>query len=457
MEASTEMDIGRYLRLIYKKRMLFALTAMAFTAVVVLVSYLVPKVYEAKSTIFIERNFLNELIKNVTVTPSFEEKIKALSIVMKSRSLVLKVMGDLDLDMNGKSPEQIEALLKNFQDKTDVGVEINKVNKKDMDLFIVSYRDSDPKLASNYVNLLVRRYIEENLSLKREEAYGANQFIMDQITIFKGKLDRTEAEIEKLRSGKGVLSVDRLPPLRKKLQDLLMQYTENHPDVIKLKMEIEQVKNSQGNSVKTRGLEADAPASGPAAEAAPGASGGSANVAGSPSDAPAGKKNLKDLERERESIKKVYEDLLATLGKSEVSTQVEVQDKAGAFRILDPAVVPRRPISPNILKIILLGLLGGIAAGTGLIVGLDLLDTSVRSVETVKNLGLPVLAVIPLIQTQQEKAAIRKKDSMLYMAIGVYLTGLLAVVALEIMELPYIDNIVGAARTEIANSLKKAR
>jgi len=457
MEASTEMDIGRYLRLIYKKRMLFALTAMAFTAVVVLVSYLVPKVYEAKSTIFIERNFLNELIKNVTVTPSFEEKIKALSIVMKSRSLVLKVMGDLDLDMNGKSPEQIEALLKNFQDKTDVGVEINKVNKKDMDLFIVSYRDSDPKLASNYVNLLVRRYIEENLSLKREEAYGANQFIMDQITIFKGKLDRTEAEIEKLRSGKGVLSVDRLPPLRKKLQDLLMQYTENHPDVIKLKMEIEQVKNSQGNSVKTRGLEADAPASGPAAEAAPGASGGSANVAGSPSDAPTGKKNLKDLERERESIKKVYEDLLATLGKSEVSTQVEVQDKAGAFRILDPAVVPRRPISPNILKIILLGLLGGIAAGTGLIVGLDLLDTSVRSVETVKNLGLPVLAVIPLIQTQQEKAAIRKKDSMLYMAIGVYLTGLLAVVALEIMELPYIDNIVGAARTEIANSLKKAR
>ncbi len=444
-EASTELDIGRYLRLIYKKRVLFALSAMAVTAAVVIIGYLMPKEYEAKSTIVIERNFLNDLIKNITITPSFEEKIKALSTVMLSRGLVLKVMGDLDLDTNGKSPQQIEGLLKNFQDKTAVGVQINKMNKSNTDLFIVSYRDTDPKLAANYVNLLVRRYIEENLSLKREEAYGANRFIMEQIDIFKDKIDRADAEI-----ARGAVSADRLQPLQKKLQELLVQYTEDHPNVIRLKMEIEELKKSKGHAAKTRVSEAKAQANGPAAEAE---SGGRVNVP----DIPAGKKDLKDLVRDRDSNKKIYEELLATLARSEVSTQVEVQDKAGAFRILDPAVVPRRPISPNMLKIILLGVLGGIAAGIGLIVGLDYLDTSVRSVETVKKLGLPVLAVIPAIQTQQETEAIRKKDGVLYTAIGLYLMGLLVVVTVETMELAYIDDFVNAARTEISNSLKKTR
>src|SRR5512143_2647595 len=137
MEESGDLDIKRYLRLIYKKRVLFAMTAMAVTTAMVVGSYLMPKVYEAKSIIFIERNFLNDLIKNVTVAPAFEEKIKALSIVMKSRSLLVKVMGDIDLDINNKSPENLERILKKFQDKTDIKVEINKENRRDMDLFIV--------------------------------------------------------------------------------------------------------------------------------------------------------------------------------------------------------------------------------------------------------------------------------------------------------------------------------
>jgi succinoglycan biosynthesis transport protein ExoP len=459
MEASNELDIGRYLSLIYKKRVLFALTAMTFTAVVVVVSYLIPKQYEAKSMVFIERNYLNELIKNVTVTPSFDEKVKALSTVIKSRSLLLKVMSDLDLDLNGKSADQIEALLKKFQDKTDVTVEMNQANRKDMDLFTVSYRDSDPKLASNYVNTLVRRYIEESLSLNKEDTYGANRFIMEQIDVFQKKIDQTEAQIAKLRKDKGVVSDGRLQLLQKRLQQLLGQYTENHPDVVKLKMEIaqikDQVKNAKSDSAKTRGSDEDSRANGPAAEVKQqDAASVSDAVPGSAPAIPAGKTSLRDLERQRDSIRKVYEELLATLGKSEVSTQLEVQNKAGAFRILDPAVVPRKPISPNILKIILLGVLGGIAAGIGVIVGQDYLDTSVRSVEMVRKLGLPVLAVIPTIQTQQETKAIRKKDGMLYAAVGLYLVVLLAVITMEIMGLPYIGNFVDAAKTGITNSLK---
>jgi uncharacterized protein involved in exopolysaccharide biosynthesis len=117
---------------------------------------------------------------------------------------------------------------------------------------------------------------------------------MEQIDYFKDKIDRADAEI-----ARGAVSADRLQPLQK-LQDLLVQYTEDHPNVIRLKMEIEELKKSKG-AAKTRVSEAKAQTNGPAAEAERDASGGRANVP----DISAGKKDLNDLVRERDSNKNI--------------------------------------------------------------------------------------------------------------------------------------------------------
>jgi polysaccharide biosynthesis transport protein len=462
VEESTELDIGRYLRMIYKKRVLFALIAMTVTSGVVFAGYLMPQVYEARSIIFIERNFLNDLIKNVTITPSFDEKIKALATVMKSRSLLLKVMGDLDLDLNSRNPAEIEGQLQNFQDRTEVKLEINRVNPRDTDLFIVSYTGNDPKLACNYVNTLVRRYIEENLSKEREEAYGASRFLLEQISSFKEKINQAEADIAKLKRGGGVSRArqnDQLLSVQKKLDDLLVTYTESHPDVVKLKSEIEQLKmqlkNRKGDMALPGSAEADTPGKSFTADAEQVNSTRTAGDTRSAASAPAEKKTLPDLERELTTNKKIYEDLLTTLGKSQVSTQAQVQDKAGAFRILDPAVIPTKPIHKNIIRMILLGMLGGIGAGIAVIIGMDMLDTSVKSVDTAKKLGFPVLAVIPIMRTSVEISATRKRDRLLYMAAGLYVIGLLTIVTMEFLELPYVGDLVQGTKTEIKNSLKR--
>jgi uncharacterized protein involved in exopolysaccharide biosynthesis len=426
MEASSELDVKRILRIVYKKKVLFLATAAVVSSLIALFGYLMPKTYEAQSVIFIERNVLNELIKDVTVTSSFEEKVKALSVVMKSRSLIMKVMSDLDLDVAAKSSEEIEGTISRFQEKTDIKIEVSKTHRRDMDLFIVSYQDSNPKLASDYVNALVRRYIEENLSLKRAEAYGANQFLTDQISSFKVKLDKIEAAIARQRREKNVSEkapsdLDQLELLLRKKSELLVQYTENHPEVLKIKAEIEMVREQ---------MRSTAPAAGPDMV-------------------------LMDLERERETTKKIYEDLLATLRRSEVSTQLEVQDKAGAFRIVDPAIVPTRPLSPNMTSMILLAILGGLAAGTGIVVLLDLSDHSVKAVDTLKKMGLPVLAVISTIRTEQETAAVRRKDRVVYAIACVYCAALLTIAGMESLGYVYIGDFVQGTRAEIGKTLKK--
>ncbi len=449
MEQSTDLDIGKYVRLIYTKRILFALTVMIVTTALLIFAYTRPKKYEARSIIFVERQFINDVVKNVSIQPSYEDRTRAISIVVTSRNFLMRVLDDLGFDASKISDKAREGLIRKFQTGTDIRIDRGSTNQKDVDVCIVSYVDTDPNLASNYVNTIVRRYIQENVSMKQEEASGANRFLLEQIDLFKDKIKRSDAAIAKLRKEKGVLLSERLATLQKKLNELLVQYTENHPEVIRVKAEIErlteQVKLKKedlvSSSVTTDVTESNVH---------------SQTSAGSLStrDIAIGKNSLLDLERERDMNKRIYEELLATLGKSEFTTRVDAQNKAGAFRIIEPAIVPTKPVNRKIEKMILMGIFGGIAAGLGLIIALDLLDTSLRSVDAVKKLGLPVIAVIPTIKTAKEAKMIRIKDWLLYTAVGMYLIGLIAIVVIEMMGLPYVDNFVQGSSAEIKSSVK---
>jgi succinoglycan biosynthesis transport protein ExoP len=425
MESSSEMDLKRILRLLYRKKKAFVVIAALVTSAVVIGGYLLPKTYEAKSVIFIERNVLNELLKDVAVTSSFEEKAKALSVVMKSRSLILKAMSDLNMDAPGTSPDESESIIRSMQERIKIDMEFNKATRKDTDVFVVSYTDAKPRLASDFVNTLVRRYIAENVSSKREQAFGASTFLLDQLDAFKTKLDKIETSIARQRkdtttSEKPDSGYERYERLMGRKNELLLQYTESHPEVQKINDEIALARQQLGS----------------AKSAAPNT-------------------GLMDLMRERDTTKKIYEDLLSTLGKSEVSAQIEAQDKAGAFRILDPAIEPGRPVSPNMAQIILLALAGGIGAAAGFLMLLDMSDGSVKSAEALKRTGLPVLAVISTMRTEQQIAAAKRGDRRLYAAAGLFLAGLLAMASMEVMGITAVDKFVQQARGEVRESLKK--
>ncbi len=109
------------------------------------------------------------------------------------------------------------------------------------------------------------------------------------------------------------------------------------------------------------------------------------------------------METAKNSQKNIYDQLFTRHGQSEVSKQMEVQDKTTTFRIVDPAVLPQKPASPNRLRIMLMGIVGGIAASFGVLLLLEQMDSTVKDVDFVKGLGLPVLAVISRIHNQQEE------------------------------------------------------
>jgi len=418
-----DMDIRRCLQIIYKRRRMAIAVAAGLITLIIAASYVLPRSYEASATVSVEKNYLNVLMQDIAVASSIEDEVQALNVVIVSRRMLLKVLTELEVDLKSKSEAEIEKLVKRFQKKTVIKIEMNRSSNRTMEMFTVSFRDGNPKFARDYVNTLINRYIVDSLSSKRQDAVGANRFVMDQMEHYKARIDRIEAELASRPKEQGIQQLPaRLTALQKRYDELLVQYTEHHPEVSRLKAEIESTR------AQLRTQQAQESGGNEAAGA-----GGGAQTAQTGAAQEARRRSITDLERDREAYRKIYDSLVASIGRSEVSAQVEVQAKADTFRILDPAVLPIEPTGAPRWKIILLGIIAGIAGGACTAVILDMLDRSIKNIDTLKDLGLPVIGIIPSIQNGDMIAATRMKDRLIYSAAGLYLTGAVALAVVELL------------------------
>lgn len=516
MDELSGIDIRAYWKMILVRRYLFIAVALSCLSLIVFGSYLIPKKYEAQCTVFVERNMINALVKGLAITPSIEDRLSILSLTMTSRNLIMKVIKDLDLDINKSKGKSINAemLVKDFQDGTVIKV-VDK-GGKGTDWFSVTYKDRDPKLARDYVNTLVNRYVEENISAKKEESYDANKFLFEQRNFFKEKMDAAEEKIMEYRKSKGIYVAvdekmivgeikaaeeniealkyqrieleakknmtakqlteekpytvalfgkskggtinDRLLMLQDKLNELLLKFTENYPEVIKVKAELEMLKKqaleSKTPDENTAGNETEMSAINPMYQKIKEEL-GKVDIELAALSAkekhlreiieskkeylkniPYERKTLADLEREKDTYKQIDNELVLKLGQSEVSKQMELQDKTENFRIIDPAILPTRPVSPNRVLIMLAGIAAGIVAGFGTVVLLNQHDRSIKTVEELKKaFHIPVLAVIPQIVTDNDIKNIKSKDRKVYAFSIAYLSMICILIIIEAIKM----------------------
>ena len=125
---------------------------------------------------------------------------------------------------------------------------------------------------------------------------------------------------------------------------------------------------------------------------------------------PNDKKTLNDLSRERAMQAAIYEKLLQRVGISEVSQQMEVADKSTTFRIVDPAIQPSQPVGAKRINLMLLGILGGLGIGLVAVFIAEHLDTSLRGAQQLREFGVTVLAEIPFIWSDRDTQLMRRKD-----------------------------------------------
>jgi len=121
---------------------------------------------------------------------------------------------------------------------------------------------------------------------------------------------------------------------------------------------------------------------------------------------PAFEQQIARLQQDYDALKAQYAGLRDKEKTAEISHALEVHQKGEKFEVLDSAMTPLQPASPNRVLISLAGLFGGLLAGIALAAAAEMNDESVRSEnEASRIFGKPIFSEIPMIVSAEEKRA----------------------------------------------------
>jgi polysaccharide chain length determinant protein (PEP-CTERM system associated) len=245
------------------------------------------------------------------------------------------------------------------------------------------------------------------------------------------ELYNTPREMDDLLAGGASKDEDeqRLAQLKLELINLKTQFSDLYPDVQKKKEEIAEV----AAKVEKKKRE-DAQSGGGKSRKNPAYVTLASRLAGIRSDIESTGNNINDLMDQAEDYKKrlattpgveekynailaernnlhiKYNELQAKMLEADMAKTLESEQKGERFTLVEAAKLPEKPSKPNRLAIILIGLVLGIGAGVGLAAVMEVSDTSVLDADSLSRAtGMPVLTVVPTIETQEDQAKKRLK------------------------------------------------
>jgi len=483
-------NIHYYLGLVFKYRWLLIIPFCIAMAVGIFLTIKLPKIYEASTLILIMPQRVPANFVQSIVTSDIDSRINTISQQILSRSNLTKIMGEFDLFSDPKySSMFIEDKFKDLRER--IKVEVNRADRRrEADAFTISFRGSQPEIVTAVTNRLAGSFIDENLKVRETQAVGTSDFLADELETKRKRLEEVEQNLREYRrqymgelpeqldanlrilerlqtqlsereqtlrdeksrltviqnqieGNRKILSESRetgtvsedgdvlsLELLKAQLNTLKSNYTDRHPDVIKLKAQIAELEGKQqAGELQSAGESRPNISGDPALQLVSNTlnelmrqrvelSGEIKNIALEVTElkqqlgeyqqrverTPQREQELMALKRDYENTQESYNSLLNRKLEAEIAVNMEKKQKGEQFRIVDRAALPRKPVSPDMRKLFLLSVAAGLGLGGGLIFLFDFFNSSLKQPKDFESkLGLTVLATIPKLLSPKDK------------------------------------------------------
>jgi len=236
---------------------------------------------------------------------------------------------------------------------------------------------TDRRRIATILDAVAQTYVRQNVERKSAEAEKTLAFIESQLPQLKSNLDQAEEHLNVYRAKRGQVdlsletkgALDRAVEIEKALTELSLQrselrqrFTESHPLLAALQQKVEKLQTDKAAVERRMKLL-------PEAEL--------------------------DSARLMRDVKTATELYFLLLNKAQ-ELRVLRSGTIGNVRILDPAVLPEKPVAPRGGVTLALALLGGLGAGLGLAFGRKALDRGVSDPDEIERaLGLAAYASVP--------------------------------------------------------------
>jgi polysaccharide chain length determinant protein (PEP-CTERM system associated) len=294
-------------------------------------------------------------------------------------------------------------------------------------------------------NLKILERLNQQLSQKEESLRSARVGLValeNELSARRNAMGAMMGSAELGAGGTGTKGSDEgmtLLQARERLAALLASYTEQHPDVVRMKARVEKLEAEAAAAGANAPQDSSDPAARNRAAAGRAMLGLSTEAVKQrtmligtiqtlETDIAAINKETREYQRRVEatpkreqellSIKRDYENIKASYNslsnrklEAEISVNMEKKQKGEQFQIIDSARLPEKPVSPDVKRLFLITIVAGLGLGGGLVFLLDMLDSSVRRREDIEeDFGLPVLAAVPRIFSTRDKIRYRYRQ-----------------------------------------------
>ena len=473
------------------KRHKWALIAFVVLCPIVgyMVSFFVPKEYTSQTTILVEQPIIQDTAITEISSADLKQRLTTLQEQILSRSRLEPLIEKFNLFPESRKTEPMESLVDRLRKK--IGVTpvkpMAESNSTQLPGFTIRVTNRDPALAQKLCSEVSAMFLAENRRVRHEQAQDTTNFITQELSDAKGKMDERDAKLAAFKqrylgelpddqqANLGILSGlnqqldaatqtltraqqdktfaetllqqqvasqngDSTQSLQKELSDrqselaaLQNKYTEEHPDVVKLKARIADLKEKIAASSKAGAapqVAADSVVtSNPQVEQLRAQvhqydsiikeqtaqqrqiQAKIAKYEGRVQLSPNVEQQYRQLTRDSQAATEFYNSLLKKRSESAMESDISHQKQTGEFRVLDTANLPVSPSFPNHMYFGLGGLAVGVFLGLGLVVLGEARDKTLRTEQDVEFfLQLPTLANIPSVASAQRNAAKAAKE-----------------------------------------------
>jgi polysaccharide chain length determinant protein (PEP-CTERM system associated) len=482
------MTPGDYVEILKRRKWSLILPFVIISLGAVIVALALPAVYRSSSTILIEEQEIPSEFVMTTVTSYAEERIQAIRQRIMSFSRLLEVIERFNLYPELRAKRTDEEIVAKMREDTSLQMR-SAENARQRGgksatatiAFSLSYEGRNPRQVQQIANVLTSLFLEENLKVREKAVAETSAFlesemakiqkdlteIESRIAEFKRKhmnqlpdmmqanlqnLSNIESNIQQIRANllslaereqflvaqlttipprieneKESAARNRLEELKLQLVHLTKRFSDEYPDVIKVRAEIAELEKQLEETGASPGSKKNSPNNPTYITMV-------SQLAGIRTEMGTAELRLEELQEtaeamrrrlaaspeveegyntlinKRDSLQTKYDDLMGKLMEARVAHGLEKEQKGERFVLLESPRVPEKPFKPNRLAIMLVGLMLGIGAGTALAALREFSDDAVRNPDYLAAATrFPVLAGIPRIMIESELEAQRRK------------------------------------------------
>lgn len=206
------MTFTQFLLILKARFWIILITFLVTVSTAVVVSLIIPKSYIASTSLVLNYKGMDPVTGTVLPAQLMPGYMATQIDIISSQNVAIKVVDALKFTDSSVAQEQF---YKATQGKGDIRAwfadqlleELEVKPSKESSVLEISFKGADPEFAAEVVNGFANAYIQTNLQLKVEPSQKAASFLGEQTKALRENLEIAQAKISKYQQAKGLTNI----------------------------------------------------------------------------------------------------------------------------------------------------------------------------------------------------------------------------------------------------------